>query len=540
MKKIKITQEQYKKIAKLINENVNAPVIPNMGKRVDKTFKQAFAGSDVKNFIKESDSDLKHETVELIKYLYRKSEDFSPFWAEHDLTYDDICESLESKGMIIKKDGKYELSKSLGSAEQAKQKLEEVLSEMVGGELTEYDNYNYPMGADADPNAPWNQKDPSYSKANINANKLAFEGLYVNNEIAILKDKSGSLFAFYYDNVPVDELDSIAFDLGYAEQEYVGKDEDGMPDFEYHYNWQDDDSQKIDVLAAYADNIANEAGEGLDDWESGVELVKIDSSLKNELLSLYDKDNKLTSMLSGINEMDMADIKSKLAEPFKQQPSGYEEKSPEEREMIKQRLAAIRAKSQAQDAERFAQRDAANAASANKGVTSKTIELPQSKNPNYTQTRLPFDETSLAGGAMGGTNTHTAGNYQYGAPLGYTKRKLEETTQGEGSIGQYDANALPIGRNGEFKKVGKTKAEKTPQYAGGAFVEFNDCTKLNNKATGSGCSAGAVDGVVKLKKAKGSINAPSLAENKIYETIAKQTGKTIDEVKRIIESKKNK
>jgi len=547
MKKLKITKEQYNKIVSLINENM--PAIPNMGKKVDKTFKMAFSGSEVKKFIRESDADLKHETVELIKYLYRKSEDFSPFWANHDLTYDDICETLESKGMIIKKDGKYEISKSLGSAEKAKEKLEEELSKMIGGEITEYDNYNYPMGADADPNAPWNQKDPSYSKASIDSNKLSFEGLFSNGEIALLKDKSGSLYAFYHDNVPEKELDSIAYDLGFAEEEFIGKDEDGMPDFEYHYDWRGNEAQEPIVLAAYADEIANEAGEGLEDWENGVELVKIDDALKNELLSLYDKDTKLTSLLSAVNEMEMSDIKSKLGEPFKQQPSGYEEKSPEEKEMIKQKLAAIRARSQAQDAERFAQRDAANSASA-KGVTSKTIELPQSKNPNYTQTRLPFDEATTSGAIGGGTSVFGGGGAgarlntpvgKFGEPLKRTfKEELNETTQGEGSIGQYDANALPIGRNGEFKNVGKTKAEKTPQYAGGAFVEFNDCTKLNNKPAGAGCSAGAVDGVVKLRKAKGSVNAPSLAENKIYETIAKQTGKTIDEVKRIIESKKNK
>lgn len=552
MKKIKITQEQYRKITKLISENVNAPVVPDMGKKVNKQFKRAFAGSDVKKFMKESETDLKHETVELIKYLYRKTEDFSPFWAEHDLTYDDICDALESKGLIIKKDGKYEISKSLGSAENAKEKLESELSQMIGGGKEGIEEGDW---FDSHPDHPANQSDPSYSKASISTDKLSFEGLYSNGEIAILKDKSGSLYAFYYDNISTEELDSIAYDLGFAEEEFVGKDEDGMPEFEYYYDWRGNDSQEPTVLAAYADGIANEAGEGLEAWESGTELVKIDNELKNELLSVYDKDAKLTSTLSGINEIDLGDIKSKLAEPFKQQPSGYEEKSPEEKEMIKQRLAAVRARSQAQDAERFAQRDAQNAMDSERGeeeLTTKTINLEpqQSKNPSSIQTRLPFDETTSAGAIGGGTSVFGGGGAgarlntpvgKFGEPLKSTfKEELNETTQGEGSIGQYDANALPIGRNGEFKNVGKTKAQTTPQYAGGAFVDFNDCTKLNNKPAGSGCSAGAVDGVVKLRKAKGSVNAPSLAENKIYETIAKQTGKTIDEVKRIIETKKNK
>ena len=69
---------------------------------------------------------------------------------------------------------------------------------------------------------------------------------------------------------------------------------------------------------------------------------------------------------------------------------------------------------------------------------------------------------------------------------------------------------------------------------------MDDCTKLNNKPAGSGCSTGAVDKVVTVVKTKGNVSAPSLSENKIYETIAKQTGKTIAEVKRIIQSKNKK
>ena len=536
MKKIKISQEQYKNIAKLISENVNAPVVPDMGKKVNKQFNRAF-GSDVKKFMKENVGGLKQETLDFIDYIYNKNEDLP--------SYDEICEKLVSKGILTNVDGKFKLSKSLGSAEEAKKILDDEISNMMGVGKEGIEEGDW---FDSHPDHPANQSDPRYTKASVNPNQLAFEGVHLNQEFAILKDGEGDLYALYYDNIPEETLNSISDDLGYTEAEVVGRDEDGMPDVEYYYNWQNNDDEKLTILAAYADSIGDNYGEGKQHWESGeFELVKMDDELKAELNELYDKDKTITEILSGVNGMDNRAIKDKLAEPFRQQPSGYEEKSQEEKDMIKQRLAAIRAKSQELDAKRFRQIDLQNAIDSEKDepeFTNKTIELPKSKNPNYTQTRLPFDETSLAGGAMGGpmggTNTRTAGDYQYGAPLGYVKRKLDETTQGEGSIGQYDANALPIGRNGEFKKVGKTKAEKIPQYAGGAFVEFNDCTKLNNKTSSTGCSGGAVDGVVKLRKAKGSINAPSLAENKIYETIAKQTGKTIAEVKRIIETKKNK
>lgn len=61
------------------------------------------------------------------------------------------------------------------------------------------------------------------------------------------------------------------------------------------------------------------------------------------------------------------------------------------------------------------------------------------------------------------------------------------------------------------KVVKETAFDKT-QWAGGEFVEFDDCTKLNNnkEAQNGGCSTGAIDNVVKLKKTKSNVNAPSL------------------------------
>jgi hypothetical protein len=83
------------------------------------------------------------------------------------------------------------------------------------------------------------------------------------------------------------------------------------------------------------------------------------------------------------------------------------------------------------------------------------------------------------------------------------------------AVGDYDISAIPsYNRDGSIKKVPKTKAQTNTQYADGAFVEFNDCTKLNNKPAGTGCSQGAVDKVIKLKKTKGNISAPSLSEGK--------------------------
>lgn len=594
MKKIKITKEQYSKIAKMLKEDVE---IPNMSKKVDKSFKQAFVGKNVENlkedgadfkidkpipkmsssvqgsFMKEGETDLKHETLELIKYLYRKSEEFSPFWAEHDLTYDDICDALESKGIIIKKDGKYELSKSLGSAEEAKQAVEDELSQMIGSELTEYNQtkeseYNE-VFKNADIKIFEDNKGDLYLETcdyeGLNETEMTepngIEGMDIlkHEPISNLPDTRAEVDWKNRGSVYLSSLDTSDSSthmlskediVNYIEMFNQKYGEDPIFTLNPNAPWFDKVKIINTTFNKERDRYTDIKAATLKSWgTTNEQKIKIDDSIKNELLGLYDKDSKLTEILKGVNEMDMGDIKSKLAEPFKQQPSGYEEKSPEEREMIKQRLAAIRAKSQAQDAERFAQRDAANAASANKGVTSKTLPVEPKKPVGQYNMFGGIDEMGTAG-AMGGTNTGsvfgTPSNApvgKFGEPLKRTfKGELNEMTQGEDSIGQYTMPAFKMKKNHtDFAEVNPKAFQKT-QWADGSFVEFDDCTKLNNnkKAQKGGCSTGAVDNVVKQRKTKSNVNAPSLSENQIYETIAKKTGKTIEEVKRIIETKKNK
>lgn len=80
---------------------------------------------------------------------------------------------------------------------------------------------------------------------------------------------------------------------------------------------------------------------------------------------------------------------------------------------------------------------------------------------------------------------------------------------------------------------------KRTQYPGGEMVKFDPCTKLNNnkKAQSGGCSQGAADKVVKTYKTKDSV----ISKNEsIYEQVAAKTGRTVEEVKKLIENKLNK
>lgn len=92
---------------------------------------------------------------------------------------------------------------------------------------------------------------------------------------------------------------------------------------------------------------------------------------------------------------------------------------------------------------------------------------------------------------------------------------------------KFDANARIS--NIVPKKFGANLGESVEKRKG--QITFDDCTKLDNntEAQDGGCSVGAVDNVVKV-----------VGED-VYEAVALKTGKTVNEVKEIIQkNKKNK
>jgi hypothetical protein len=471
--KVKITKEQYNRIfaSGLIKEN-------NMVKgglnRVDKAFKQEFGGK-----LKEGSDNLKKETADLIKYMYRKEENFSPFWEQHGLTYEDICDALIAKKMVVAENGKCVVSKSLGDPQTAIKMIEDTLREMVGGDnLNELDNY--PAGAEFDPRAPWNQPDNDeyYEEPDQYYLDLANPNSY-NNEIAILKNKNGELYAFYF------------------------------------YDLEKTDEELADYILRTV-NLMIESGKlnldafGIEAWENGELLVKIDQGVKEDILRLYDKSKGVVDALSTISE---------------------NVETPEERmARLKKAIADKRAESERLEAQRQARLDMQNAIDSARAEERRKMqqqmdadEPEEPKSPD-TFFGTPWDQVE--------ETTTAASSGAFVAPMGsVNKREMPvdtndldvpvvretTTTQSAGNF-QYDANALPgINRDGSFKTPKKTKAQTKTQYADGAFVDFNDCTKLNNKPAGAGCSQGAVDKVVKYKKSKGNINAPSLSEGKTNE-----------------------
>lgn len=541
---VKISKEQYNRIfaSQVINEDAPVKVTGGLN-RVDKSFKKAFAGSDVQDLtssVKTSESKkfdikkhnksvpkltlegekeevaedpLKAEVIELVKYLYRKNEKLSPFWEQNGMDFDAIVDTLLAKNMIVPNGGRYELAKTLGNPQAALQAVEDTLRAHVKPqgepELETEDAGGYPAGAEHDSAAPWNQQEPDTTTAtkpkHIQLTPIAF-----NREICLFKGPDGAMYVFYHDNIDKKEL------MQYASltRHYVGKDEDGQPEYDYDEDFDID----ADVISNYVnDNIQHlSKGEGAEAYEQGVDLVKIDDALKSELLSMYDKDKKLVSILNPIDEGNfegaMSSLKANLAQAA----------TPSDKPKIPQsKIVAKLAELKAKEEER---RKAEQA-----GIDAQSAAADEVDEMTGASSSGAF--TGPMGGAGGGIITREMPD----TPV------VGETTTVASVGGQYDTPGLAnVGRNGEFKKGPAPKAFKTSQYPDGQMVKQPECSKLNNNksAQNGGCNQGA--STQKYKKASGSVISPSLAENEIYEAIAVKTGKTIDEVKRIIESKNKK
>jgi hypothetical protein len=555
---VKISKEQYNRLfaSGLINENE----ITGGLDRVDKTFKKEFAGKNVQNLkpvaedkfniskpnksiptstqkfgkpiMEGEDSQLKSEIMELIKYLYRKSEELSPYWKEHGISYDDLCSKLKNKGIIISKNGKYELSKKLGSPEQAISALENEIKTLLPTEqsvetteaypmrdapqtdapLTDapsLESENYPAGTEHDSSAPWNKQEPSNSSV-TKPKETKLEPIASNKEIVLFKGPDGSLYVFYYDSMNKEEL----YPYASVPRTYAGKDEDGAPEYEYDYDQAVIDGE---VIGHYVnDNLAHlSKGDGLEAYEKGVDLVKLDEPLKKELASLYDKDKSIAKVLGPIEEVSSPEDAVNNVRHNVKQASTPKSQSGETPEAKQSRI--VSKLQQLKQQEKSRQDNEASEIEARRTSAKEVDEMT----------------SAASSGAFTGAFATEPIKKEMPVPV------VGETTAGSGSMGAYDANALPgIGRNGEFKGSKKTKAETTPQWAGGSFVKQPVCSKLDNNksAENGGCNQGASS--LRTVKAKGSINAPSLGENEIFEAIAKKTGKTIDEIKRIIASKK--
>lgn len=238
-------------------------------------------------------------------------------------------------------------------------------------------------------------------------------------------------------------------------------------------------------------------------------LIPLDENLLNELSEMYDLNKFFISKLQEIKALMVGNIKegnSEFADHYSElQPK---KRTNGENSKILDKLKSLKNQSNT---------------SHPKPVTQHPLD------PH------PDDVTEVTGAASSGSFSApmTSGPIKSGIQTVY-----ESTIASTGNF-QYDTPGLVgISRDGKFQtNTKKPKAFKTPQWAGGSMVDQPECSKLNNnkEAQNGGCNSGAES--LKTKESKGSVNAPTLGENQIFEEIANQTGKTIEEVKQIISNK---
>ncbi len=477
MRKLQITKEQFNRLSPLLENQVKGGV-----NRVNKSFKKELSGANVQNLgedefnISASQPEIPQSSMKVkkeAKPIQRISEDVATpeilhavnkfienvwmnpsqqgldkIFVNHGVTWGDIASYLTSVGMLslvsgglFKVNNFFKRRFSKDSKEAMDQKLHDINNmakvavkdpkapwntnklknpegQVLMNKEVDEEGSNYPAGTENNPNSPWNQQGPELDKPST-APRM-FSPIAMGKEIAILKAPSG-MYAF----------------------DYVDIDRNEFPNTEYELD--------IDDIADYVNaNLAKiSKGDGIDGFNAGAQLVKIDEVLKNELIDLYSYDKNFISALSRLAEMTSSASSGAFTGPL----SG----------------------------------------------PSKPVAK------GLTPSEDIVDEDTIE------ETTTTASSGSYVQPQIWAKDKKN------------------------------WKGAAATQYPNGEMVDIGSCTKLNNnKAAQKGkCSTGAIDSVVKTHKTKNSVISPSLSENTIYETIAKKTGRTVEEIKTIIVQKVN-
>ena len=173
----------------------------------------------------------------------------------YKITESQMRSILEGKKVSKKSDGtktKYRISES---------QLKKIFSELESNSLKEYDNYNYPMGADSDPNAPWNDNSNTKPGEYVSGN---FVGVGVDSDEMLLMDKSNKEYYFTYKDSIYDGNDDI-YDIL---QDYLDVEQEEDEDEDGRYSTSASDWKDYitadDLLTALSSYMNYMAKKGMD------------------------------------------------------------------------------------------------------------------------------------------------------------------------------------------------------------------------------------------------------------------------------------
>lgn len=146
---------------------------------------------------------------------------------------------------------------------------------------------NYPAGTVNDPSSPWNQSDPKHLDVRKPQDEL-YKTIYFEREITILKKALDNSKWFFY-NDSVEKNDYLPYSGAEDRSVFTGNDEDGQPTFDEEYDWTLDGQIVQDYINDNTKILAT--GFGVQGYEDGKDLVKIDQNLAVELTNTYKNEN---------------------------------------------------------------------------------------------------------------------------------------------------------------------------------------------------------------------------------------------------------
>jgi len=505
------------------------------------------------------------KTVKIVAKLIEKMvKDKNEVPVEETMSNDDIKQSLSNQLAPKPKSGKTRAEILAVIASKRAEELErrEAEKKRPIGEEDNIEEYGesgyYPAGSEQDSNAPWNQVD------NIEQGKkqkqTQFNILWYHQNIALF-EKDGKYYAFDVDSADNDEYSEYAD----REKTPIGRDEDGDMDFEYG-DWEMDNY----VVSRYVNSNLEHLsfGRGKDDWESGVEMVEMDNEMVNDFMGLvkYTKGpngEKLAKILSSMNLSETTSTssvggsyvsnmsagtpiaKSNVASEMKSTIDEVDKNGPLKSDILTSITPFI--KNSPEGSMLFWL--------SNEGRLKEIVDKIQTLGDEEWMLMIQFIVTALQGAETFIEKKNNNGIESFKQSISglsnfinHFSRHIGEATTvtsvgGDSETFAYDA---PVGDGSKFwtagnkmnKKSVKENAKVDTQYPKGEFVKFDDCTKLNNNkvAQNGGCSTGAVDNVVKTKSSKNSV----ISDSNVYESVAKATGRTVEDVKTIVDKKINK
>ena len=129
----------------------------------------------------------------------------------------------------------------------------------------------------------------SFIKENLHSNKPDPNNLEVIKdecrECMLLKDIStGKKWFFYYNHIDREDFS----EFGEVDKKYIGRDEDGDPEYEYDYeNYEPTEDDKLEYVKSKIKYFS--IGKGIEGHDNGDDLVEIDQMLAHTLLDTFPK-----------------------------------------------------------------------------------------------------------------------------------------------------------------------------------------------------------------------------------------------------------